>query len=343
MNTTSLPFVLNRSGEFKVPEDGWFHLAPFGEIRAPMAIPGQEEEVEIVQVINRDVVDAIVERFNAEASAPNFPGVLVDYDHFSSDEDKPSRAAGWIEKVEARETGLWGQVRFSAGGKAALEGGEYRLFSPTLGFIPKKYAKGERVFPAALLRGALTNDPRFKGMVPLSNRQGSLATTRNAQSAATMDYKSELLKLLGLAATATDADVTAALSARNTEAENRKTELAAAQNRAAKLEADLIEHDLDKAGLSGDARTAAKTLLTKNRDDGIAFLATLSKPESGYQPIHNRSTARTPAAGSGRVAADAKDSQRTAAVQAYQTANRCSFDEAWNAVRAEKPALFTES
>lgn len=342
MKITSIPFVLNRAGSFAVPADGWIQLAPYGETSAPLLMPGggEKDAVEIVQVLNRSAADAIATRFRTAASKPNFPGLLIDFDHFSHDTEKSSRAAGWIEAVEARDDGLWGQVRFSASGKTALEGGDYRLFSPVLGFSPRDYKEGERVVPVALLRGALTNDPRYKGMVPVSNRQESLATTHNEQTTDAMDYKSVLIKLLGLLATATDAEIQAAADKKTTESETNKSELLAAQNRATKLEGELIEHDLDKAGLQGDVRTKAKVLLTKNREDGLAFISALPNGADGYRVTHNRGNARPPGA---KPAQASKAQQRDAEVQTYQTQNRCSFDAAWNAVRAGKPDLFAES
>lgn len=350
MNTTTLPTVLNRDGPFAIPEDGWIQLAPLGEAKAPMQmiLNGREEDVDVVQVITPQVVDSLVAKFREDARVKNFPGLLVDFDHFSHDEGKSSRAAGWIEEVDSRADGLWGKVRYSASGKAAVEGGDFRLFSPVLGFEPRRYQSGERVSPRVLLRGALTNDPRFRGMVPLSNRQASAsATTRNAIQ--TMDHKSKLLKLLGLPATATDAEIEAAEAAFTASSETRKSDLAAAQNRATtaearatSAEAELLEHDLNAAGLQGEARSAAKGILTKNRAEGLAFLAAVKAVKgtepSGYQPTHNRQTAKAPAASGSEAAASTR--QREIAVREHMASNRCDFETSWNAVRSTKPDLF---
>lgn len=336
MNVTSVPFVLNRGGDFKIPSDGWIQLVPIGRVKAPLQVPDSREEIEVLQVVDRTDAESLAAKFRDQAAAPNFPGLLIDFDHFSHDKDKSTRAAGWIEEAQARDDGLWGRVRFSSTGAASVEGGDYRLFSPVLGYEPRAYKAGEEVRPQILLRGALTNDPRFKGMIPLSNRQESPAASKNTNT--TMDYKSVLIGLLGLAAAATDADIQAALDGKKTESENRKAELLAAQNRAATAEASLIEHDLDKAGLQGEARNAAKALLVKNRTEGLAFIVAIGKPESGYQVTHNRGAATPPS--SAKAASIAQ--KRMSAVQTYQSTNRCDFDTAWNAVRAAQPELFAE-
>ena len=89
MNT----LILNRN--FELPADGWYHIAPLGEF--PHAAAG------VVQVIDADACRAIVNAFRDQAAKPNFPGLLIDFDHFSLDRQKPSEAAGWISDVQFRE------------------------------------------------------------------------------------------------------------------------------------------------------------------------------------------------------------------------------------------------
>ena len=68
--------------------------------------------------------------FNEEARQPNFPGLLVDFDHSSHDPAQPTTAAGWIGALEHRDDGLYAQIRWSDLGHQALTGGRYRLASP---------------------------------------------------------------------------------------------------------------------------------------------------------------------------------------------------------------------
>lgn len=338
MKTTSLPITLNRlGGEFALPADGWVQLAPYGEIAAPLTAP-DGTEVAILQVLDAPTAEAIAAKFRDQAAAPNFPGLLVDFDHFSHDQEKSSRAAGWIHAVEARADGLWGQVKFSASGRTAVEGGDYRLFSPVLGFTPRPYQAGERVRPSVLMRGALTNDPRFKGMVPLSHRDAPFSSEKSTTTK--MDYKKALLTLLGLPETSDDASIEAALApatANMAAGKNYDT----VKNRLTTLEAQLVEHDLDKAGLKGAVRTAAQALLTKNREDGLAFITALAA-DGTYRVTHNRDAGKPGPGGKPEAGADLAG-QRDAAVAAYITKNRSTFDAAWNAVRAEKPELFKET
>jgi phage I-like protein len=267
--------------------------------------------------------------------------VLIDFDHFSCDTDKSSEAAGWIEELAARDSGLWGKCRWSDTGEAALKGGRYRLFSPVLGFTPRKYTPGERVEPTALLRGALTNDPRFKGMLPISNRDGDPVVP--AQPQPKTKLMKDLNKALGLVEDAPEASALAALTLiknRATEAEGLVATLTAERDTLLGVQ---IERDLDTAGLKpGATREQWKAALVKNRADALPLLASLKGTSSAYSVTHNRGKAKTPEGGKADGSEQSLEQQRTAAVRDYQTRNRCQFQPAWDAVRAEKPELFAE-
>ena len=146
---------------FQMPEDGWFQLSATGSF--PHATTG------LVQVIDDDAIAAIVQKFTEEATKPNFPGVLVDWDHSSLDLDKPTEAAGWIVALQQRPDGLWGQVRWSDRGAEAVSGGRYRFMSPVWRQEDCLDLGEKKVRPLRLFNCALTNDPNIKGMVPLAN------------------------------------------------------------------------------------------------------------------------------------------------------------------------------
>ena len=180
-NLWPLPSVLNR--DFQHPDDGWYMIEPRGE--HPNAAAG------IVQVIDDQAVQNIVSDFNAKASAPNFPGMLVDHEHFSHDQDKETRAFGWLNKLAARPDGIYGQIRWTDTGRAAVDGGDYRFFSTEYAAGDLKQTEtvngrnGEsapspsrrladsppRLRPARLAGLTLTNKPNNKGGKPITNRE----------------------------------------------------------------------------------------------------------------------------------------------------------------------------
>ena len=101
--------------DFMLAGDGWVQVTPCGEF--PHAGAG------VTQVIDREACDRIAADFNARKADANFPGVLVDFDHFSLDAAQSSEAAGWITELESRDTGLWVRVRWSDAGLGEDQGG----------------------------------------------------------------------------------------------------------------------------------------------------------------------------------------------------------------------------
>jgi len=114
--------ILNR--EFQHPADGWYQIEPLGEHpNAP---------ANVVQVIDVEAARSIVNRFNTSADAGTLSHgaeMLVDHEHFSHDVDKETRAFGWLNRLDARADGIYGRIRWSTTGKAAVDGGDYRFFS----------------------------------------------------------------------------------------------------------------------------------------------------------------------------------------------------------------------
>lgn len=332
---------LNRSeadpARFSLPADGWYQIAKVSSVSKSLDLPGGKS-VRIRQVITPADLAAIANRY---AAAPE--ELLVDFDHAGATATGSTRSAAWVTAVEARGDGLWAQLRLSTSGHAALTGGDYRHFSPVLGFPVRPYAPGEEAHPVALLGGAITNQPTFKGMLPLSNRDNSSPPEPNTH----MDYKTLLITLLGLQASATDADIQAAADkAKGLMADGSK--YADTKCRLDTLTAEQIERDLDAKGLKGPERDTWKAALTRNRDEALPLLATV-KPvakdgavaddKGGYRRTHNRAEADTPAGD----AAAGKDEARAAKVSARAGELRratptLTLAAAYNRAEAEIPA-----
>ncbi|HNX36400.1 MAG TPA: phage protease [Kiritimatiellia bacterium] len=157
--------------DFVLAADGWVQISPLGDF--------EHAGVGVTQVIDREACDKIAADFKARKSDSNFPGVLVDFDHFSLDTEKSSEAAGWISDLESRDTGLWARVRWSDAGLSAVRGGRFRMVSPV---FPAPEAcedlGGGRIRPVKLVSVALTNEPNIKGGRPLANRKTEVGGQR---------------------------------------------------------------------------------------------------------------------------------------------------------------------
>jgi Mu-like prophage I protein len=161
--------ILNR--DFLRPTDGWYALEVPGE--HPNRAAG------VVQVIDETAVASIVRRFNQEAehyetqNGIAYPGMLIDIEHFKRDAGRETRAYGWLMRMQNRDGVPYGQIRWTAIGQQAVDGGEYRFFSTE--YDPKDLmvlngTRPSRVRPMRLDGLTLTNEPNNRGGKPITNR-----------------------------------------------------------------------------------------------------------------------------------------------------------------------------
>jgi phage I-like protein len=135
--------------------------------------------------------------------------MVIDYEHQTLMGTK-APAAGWITKLIDKGTeGIWAAVEWTAKARAYIANKEYKYVSPV--FLVR--LADHRVI--RLINVALTNQPNIDGMVPLVNKAGEykFATQKEEK----IMWK-ELLKKLGLAETATEADAIAAINKMETAA-----------------------------------------------------------------------------------------------------------------------------
>lgn len=190
-------------------------LAPAGEFRARDGRPAG------LKAWRMDAAAATRIIAEAEAAAGDF---VIDYEHQTlnaNENGQPAPAAGWYKKLEWRPTGLYAvDVQWTARARAHIEAGEYRYISPVL-----RYDKKTGVVLAVLM-AALTNYPAIDGHSDLAVR--AAAKFENSQEEDDVDRK-QLITMLGLAADASDEQITAALTALKAKAETadqKDTEIA---------------------------------------------------------------------------------------------------------------------
>lgn len=296
--------ILNR--DFQHPADGWYHIEPKGE--HPNAAGG------VVQVIDDQACESIVNTFNAAAEKPDFAGMLVDHEHFRHDAEKETRAYGWLMKLENRADGVYGQIRWTGTGKAAVDQGDYRFFSTEYAgadMAEVRNAEPRRARPLRLAGLTLTNQPNNRGGRPITNRAshapagpeaGAPQTVSTAALAGdvrpnTNNKMKDLAKMLGLPEDAAEPALMAAVTEIKNRAQTAEAELL--QNREAQADADL-EPLKDK--LPKEQHAAIRAQLVANRAATLPLLklATASaQPAPAANSILNRATARTPEADSG--------------------------------------------
>jgi len=315
--------------QFRLAPDGLVQLAPLGEF--PGVIDRAHGDPDpIVQIVDAEAVAAMVRRF-AE-SAQQGVGMLVDFDHESLQPDGSTRAAGWIQEMQAREDGLYARIRWSAAGLAAVQGGDYLYLSPVFPEtgaeeLGRDAAGHRRLRLREISRAAVTNDPGLRGIRAVANR----ATPQTPDPKGPQMIK--LAKLLNLPDTATEDDLAAALQGKLDRLAELETKAADAQ-----ADADLAPYE----GQIAD-RAAVKAAIVANRDSGLKLLAALkplpaATPDTSGRPAVSRRAMRLPGADASGIvvppdaAVAARIRNRAAAIRREQ---QTSWQRAWNLAAAE--------
>lgn len=320
--------VLNREGA--LPDDGWYHIAPIGEF----AVTSGGKRV--MQVIDDKAVQAM-----AGQSIPGDTPLLVDYEHFSYDPEQSSEAAGWIRELQARPDGLYARIEWTDTGSVAVTNKRYLFVSPVWYPDECEQIAGGKIRPLRLDSIALTNKPNLRGMRPLSNR----GTEEQAQDIrAGENTMNELKALLGLADTATDTDIVAAVKALKTSAE----EVPALKNRATTAETKITAMETAQLDADANAFCEKNAAIIANRDQVKAqFIANRAGTEAlfanikpaatktdGKPPVFNRQKSGTDA-----EAVTEADNTKAAAIRnranEIMTQRKCTWGVAFDAAKSE--------
>lgn len=191
-------------------------LLPDGEFRATDGRPFDAPSWRLDEVIARAILTRAALRKN---------DFLIDYEHQSLNADfngQPAPAAGWFRTMEYRPgSGLWAtNIQWTDRAKTMIAAGEYRYISPVFRYLPNT---GEVL---EILSVALTNNPALDGLADLGQRAAARFSFHDPQQEDTTMLEA-LRKLLGLADTAGENDVTVTITALKAKADQADTEIAA--------------------------------------------------------------------------------------------------------------------
>jgi len=348
--------------KFAVKE--WWEIAPNEEV--PWTPCEGDDRKPFVQVFDAAAAEAMHNAFqNRKAADPEYAGLLIDWDHDSTDDNKSTAGAGWIIDTKVEGGKLLGKPRLSSDGERDVEGGVFRFTSPTIPPASFQRIDKNRMRPTDLDSVAITNRPRCKTLAPISNAIGSEDLIRNTdlpsnpedkkrrpaaptqkQEKTTMLKLSDstvavLLQKLGLKPEeATDESVAAALGANPTSEESRGY-----KNRISTLEGELADLSLDAAGIEDTTQRATlRPLLIANRDGGKAALSLIvqARGQSTAQPglIHNRAATKNPGATVKKDAAVKNRGQLQREAISAELINNRSNEAAYYAAKAKNPELF---
>lgn len=233
---------------------GQAQLLPAGKFTARDGRPGPGKQWEVTDAQGVALAAAM------NAIAAKTP-IVIDYDHQTIRAEKNGQlapAAGWILSAEWRKgEGLFAQVEWTPEAKARIDKREYRFISPVITHDEDTGAV------TGVHLAALVNHPALLGMESaVAQLSAQLYPTQQENS---VDLLTALLASLGLAATTTETEALAAVSAlkATVDASKNKPTVPTALSSALGLQADATEQAaLDavtalRKPASGDAAAAA--------------------------------------------------------------------------------------
>jgi hypothetical protein len=156
---------------FNLLQPDWLQLSPYGDFPHTRGL----------QRVDRAAAETMVVQFNSLRArlgrlfggAPFFVGHP---DLPSAHELSDRKAYGWVMQLQAREDGLYGQVKWSEAGLELLKNAHYKYLSPYWEGKQIGTESGKPVFrPFAFLSVGLTNTPNIP-VKPLANSVGMPST-----------------------------------------------------------------------------------------------------------------------------------------------------------------------
>lgn len=241
----------------EVPE--WVHLLPaiHGEIRT---FDGRGPY--------RVTDPAAIIATSMAADPRDKSGLIIDENHavdIAAPQGGPSPSRGKILAMEAREDGIWGKIKWNKSGQALLEEQAYRGISPVI-------THDESGQISSILRASLVNYPNLRGLASL-NQESPMNLAKIA-------------KKLGLAETATEAEVLAAIDGMKKE---EKTEPPALQAQLAEIGAVLGVANGDAAAILVAAQAQVKA--KPKAEEMAAMQAEVAKMAADQTKMANDYTA----------------------------------------------------
>lgn len=156
-NTASRYFTYafaDYNGKIEPGKPKWVQAAPLGDHNHPIY-----GDVSITDVR----ADRFIENFNNGVYGPT---LNIGYEHFGVDTAKGFKSAGQVLDVKVQDGFLWYYIDFTEPAAEEINKGEWNWFSyEFLDYYEND--KGD-AFLDVLAGGALTNDPFFKGMMPVN-------------------------------------------------------------------------------------------------------------------------------------------------------------------------------
>lgn len=251
----------------------WFQtFPPYGRYPVGGTVKGAAKDAEFV--FDEAAAKAIMEAFRESAMDPEWPGILVDEEHFSLDREKSSAALAWAKDIRQEADGsIWTRWDFTPKGRELWQSRTLVNRSPAFACTKD----GEDYRPCALMSIGMTNAPHFKGLSTLAAARA--AEVNNNEGEIQME---EILKALGLAEGASPADAVAAIEALKEKASAAEQSASEAAAKCRSMECDAFI-EANKAKIADVA--ACREVYMENPEAARKLVAACKAPEAKPQTI----------------------------------------------------------
>lgn len=161
---------IENENRFELLQRDWVQISPYGDF------PHQRG----LQRVDRAAAETMARNFHSLLGRAGrlfggAPFYIGHPDMPGSNEHADKKAYGWITRLEARENGLYGFVKWSEPGEQLLRNGHFKFFSPYWEADEIGIENGQRVYrPVLLISVGLTNQPNLP-VNPLANEETSQA------------------------------------------------------------------------------------------------------------------------------------------------------------------------
>ena len=251
----------------------WFQtFPPYGRYPVGGTVKGAADDA--VFVFDEAAAKAVMDAFKAAAKNPEWPGVLVDEEHYSLDSSKSSAAMAWAKDIRQENDGsIWTRWEFTPKGRELWESKTLLNRSPAFACA----RNGKEYRPVELKSIAMTNTPHFSKLSTLAAARAAEVNNNKGEI-----HMKKLMAELGLAEDASEDAAVAACKALKDQASaaTKAKDEALAECRKMKCDAFI---EANKAKIADEA--ACRAAYMANPENAEKLIAACKAPEAKTQTV----------------------------------------------------------
>ena len=251
----------------------WFQtFPPYGRYPVAGTVKGAAEDA--VFVFDEASAKAVIDSFKASQKNPDWPGILVDEEHYSLDRTKSSAAMAWAKDIRQEADGsIWTRWEFTPKGRELWESKTLLNRSPA--FLNAR--RGKEYRPVELKSIAMTNTPHFSKLSTLAAARAAEVNNNKGEI-----HMKKLMAELGLAEDASEDAAVAACKALKDQASDatKARDEALAECRRMKCDAFI---EANKAKIADVA--ACREAYMANPESAEKLIAACKAPEAKTQTV----------------------------------------------------------